>query len=262
MATFLLTWNPKRKHWWGDNLEDDFEVKNGSYYGDWSCWSNQVQDGDRVFLIRLGKEPKGIVASGWATSQRKKKLHWLVEYAKEGIEATYIDVRFDVLLDAGNEEIFSRERLNKGILRNMRWDSEVSGIRIEDRIAATLEKDWVNFVGKGKNYIPVNEPSAIEGLKTETSRYSRGRSKPLRDKALSKANGICCVCEVDFKKVIGGKGVKVLQVHHKKQLGITDTPRLTTLSDLAVVCANCHMLIHMDIKKALDIKKLKSLLKE
>jgi len=55
--------------------------------------------------------------------------------------------------------------------------------------------------------------------------------------------------------------MRVLQVHHKKQLGWKSTPKLTKSSDLAVVCANCHMLIHMNPKKALSIDKLRVMLK-
>jgi predicted HNH restriction endonuclease len=41
-----------------------------------------------------------------------------------------------------------------------------------------------------------------------------------------------------------------------------DTPRLNSLDDLAVVCANCHALIHMDLKKALKIEALRSMLQK
>ena len=73
--------------------------------------------------------------------------------------------------------------------------------------------------------------------------YVRGRSRQLRDLALENADGVCCVCDVDYSKVLDGNGVRVLQVHHRKQLAASDAPRLTSLKDLAVVCANCHLLV-------------------
>lgn len=102
--------------------------------------------------------------------------------------------------------------------------------------------------------------SAIEGVLTETMTYVRGRSRQLRDLALKKAEGACCVCDVDYSKLLDGKGARVLQVHHRKQLAANDTPRLTSLKDLAVVCANCHMLIHMNPKRALAVEALKKML--
>lgn len=106
------------------------------------------------------------------------------------------------------------------------------------------------------------EPSAVEGIRTETVTYSKGRNRRLRELALVKADGVCCVCGTDYKKVLAGKGVRVLQVHHRQQLAATDSPVVTRLSDLAVVCANCHMLIHMNPRQAFGVEELKKMLLE
>ena len=261
MATYLLTWNPKKWHWWGDNLEDDFEKDGDMYFGSWSCGkSKNIHPDDRVFLIRLGKEPRGIVASGWADSEVYEGKHWDEELAATGKTTRYIDVRLDTLLDAGSENIFPRRNLDRGILGRVHWDTQLSGIRIPDDVAAKLEDEWADFLGNERQPIPVAEPSAIEGLRTETVRYVRGRSRQLRDLALRDSEGVCSVCGIDYRKVLNGKGVRVLQVHHRKQLAATDSPRVTSLSDLAVVCANCHMLIHMNPKQALSIEELREML--
>lgn len=102
--------------------------------------------------------------------------------------------------------------------------------------------------------------SAIEGTKTETVQVNRKRNRSLRDKAFNAANGTCCVCERDFSRVLGGRGVRVLQVHHRKQLASSDEPTLTKVSDLAVVCANCHLLLHLDPKIAMSVEDLRELL--
>lgn len=129
-------------------------------------------------------------------------------------------------------------------------------ITVPDALVGKLE--WcLNELTRGPA-----EASDIEGIKTETVRFMRGRSRRLRDLALKTARGVCCVCETDFSKVLGGDGVRVLQVHHRRQLAASDVPRVTRLEDLAVVCANCHMLIHMDPKHALSVEGLKKRLKE
>ncbi len=51
----------------------------------------------------------------------------------------------------------------------------------------------------------------------------------------------------------------MLQVHHKLQLALQDFPILTSPDDLAVVCANCHAIIHSDSKKAMSIEVLKGI---
>ena len=101
---------------------------------------------------------------------------------------------------------------------------------------------------------------AVEGLAQEVVVLSRARSGALRKAALARAKGTCEACEVRFGSVLGGRGVRVLQVHHRQQLAMNDVPRVTKVKDLAVVCANCHALLHMQPKRALTVEKLRSLL--
>ena len=71
-----------------------------------------------------------------------------------------------------------------------------------DRFLALLE------VG---NPMPIRfaEASDIEGLRVEASTVTLTRSRHLRDLAFNKANGICCVCNRDFTKVLEGRGVNL-----------------------------------------------------
>ena len=62
---------------------------------------------------------------------------------------------------------------------------------------------------------------------------------------------------VDFRAVANGLGERCLVVHHKKQLKDYDEPKWTSASDLAVVCANCHMMIHANPAKALSVAQLR-----
>jgi len=100
-----------------------------------------------------------------------------------------------------------------------------------------------------------------EGRPAEHIAYVRKRDWRLRNLAMEASHGVCAVCRVDYSKVLDGKGVRVLQVHHKRQLGYNDTPRLTRAADLAVVCANCHLLIHIDPRKALPLSTLRGWLR-
>lgn len=107
---------------------------------------------------------------------------------------------------------------------------------------------------------PSEEEMAVEGLLREQTGYVRSRDRRLRNQALKRAQGVCEVCEVDFSKLLNGRGVRALQVHHRNQLASNDLPVITKLTDLAVVCANCHALIHMDVKQAMPVEELKKLL--
>jgi predicted HNH restriction endonuclease len=104
------------------------------------------------------------------------------------------------------------------------------------------------------------DESDIEGTKTEVVQFSTKRSRKLRDRAFHAAHGVCCVCRQDYSAVLGGRGVRVLQVHHREQLSARKAPAVTRLDELAVVCANCHLLLHLDPKYALKVEQLRKML--
>lgn len=97
----------------------------------------------------------------------------------------------------------------------------------------------------------------LEGIAHEMTAIARSRSRKLREGALRRANGICEACGTDFSSLFGGAGLRALQVHHKQQIVVQDVPKLTTSDDLAVVCANCHAIIHADPKVALAVEVLR-----
>jgi len=209
--------------------------------------------------MRLGSEPRGIVASGRSTSDGTfKGPHWEEGRSKE--RARYVDVLFDTLLNPAREPILDTHLLKAPALRDFNWSPRASGTKLPGDVAAQLETAWSAFHKKAYAPYVVPNEAALEGLKTEVTAYARGRSRRLRDQALRASRGVCAACDVDFTKILAGKGVRALQVHHKKQLASTDRPRLTHVSDLSVLCANCHALIHLDTKKALALRKLRVLL--
>mgnify|MGYP001283416096 CR=1 FL=1 len=103
--------------------------------------------------------------------------------------------------------------------------------------------------------------ASIEGIVRETVALIRGRNRALRDAALKRSCGVCAACEIDFSRVLDGKGYGALQVHHTKQLSLLNEPTSTSIDDLAVVCANCHALIHADPDSAIPVSTLRKMWK-
>ncbi|CAB4791415.1 MAG: hypothetical protein F2737_01490 [Actinobacteria bacterium] len=97
--------------------------------------------------------------------------------------------------------------------------------------------------------------SAMEGIRTESRSINRNAS--LRAAAIARSQGMCECCGTNYSKVAGGLGRRCLVVHHKKQLKDSDQPVETKLDELAVVCANCHMMIHADPNKAMKVGRLR-----
>lgn len=149
MRTWLLTWNVDR--WaWNDSLNGYKELINdieqvGHAYCKWTSGVNKsIKPGDRIFLIKLGSAPKGIVASGYAATSVFEGTHWDEEKKKAGKKARRIFVDFDCIKDYEKEEILPYDSL-KLISDSYRWSTQSSGIEIPSPIKESLEKEWEKF---------------------------------------------------------------------------------------------------------------------
>ncbi len=142
MSTFLLCWNPK--YWdWPELREAKAFVDIGGFVEQrWSCGTKQVRIGDRLFLIRLGTEPKGIMASGAAISEPFMEEHW----DGSGRTRRYLHWQVDALLDADAEPILPLARLKaEPAFQPMNWSARQSGVRVPDEVAAGVERAWAPF---------------------------------------------------------------------------------------------------------------------
>jgi hypothetical protein len=86
-------------------------------------------------------------------------------------------------------------------------------------------------------------------------RICRDRSTQNRHEALDRDKGICLACGIDLRSAFGDRGDRGLEVHHKTPLSRRPKGRVfTPLSDLIVLCATCHRLLHAD--QSLDLTAL------
>ena len=49
-------------------------------------------------------------------------------------------------------------------------------------------------------------------------------------------------------------------MHHRRQIAASKVPRVTSVDDLAVVCATCHALIHANPRQATPVEGLREML--
>ena len=145
MKTWLLTWNPNRYAW--DELNGGFEDllnqmnQVGHIFKRWSTGVNtSIKEGDRVFLIRLGVEPRGIVASGYAATDVFKSPHWELRRALKGDISKNIYVKFDKIVRPQDTPLTMS--VLKEISPTYIWSSQASGIIIPDDIAKEMERFW------------------------------------------------------------------------------------------------------------------------
>lgn len=72
---------------------------------------------------------------------------------------------------------------------------------------------------------------------------------------------LCEACEFDFQRTYGRLGEKFIECHHTTPLSLSSDERITHLEDLALVCANCHRMLHRDITN-LTVPGLRALVLE
>lgn len=91
--------------------------------------------------------------------------------------------------------------------------------------------------------------SVPEGSKKWTAHLRRERNKKIvrdkKDQVLRVTGKLECeTCKFDFKKRYGNLGSGFVEVHHILPLSAIEAEIETKLEDLAILCSNCHRMIH------------------
>ena len=97
--------------------------------------------------------------------------------------------------------------------------------------------------------IEVEEISAREGAVSARLHLHRERDRTIiaakRRQVLAATGRLACsVCGFDFQQFYGELGTDFCEVHHLCPLGEAGGEVQTRLADLAIVCSNCHRMLH------------------
>lgn len=134
----LITWNPKSsEHSWNEMSEASKITLSGDHYADW--WNvghstKKVRIGSRLFLLRQGVEPKGIVGSGWATSSPFPR-----RIPKTGKTQQTVNAIFDLMLDPDR---FAPLCAKKAAFRTRELHHQGSGPQDGGSSACGVEHRW------------------------------------------------------------------------------------------------------------------------
>lgn len=102
---------------------------------------------------------------------------------------------------------------------------------------------------------------AMEGREITVQHVRRERSRRLRRRKIETAgeHPQCEACGFDFELVYGERGKGFIECHHLIPVAELDPATPTRLDDLALLCANCHRMVHVS-RPWLRIDALKQLL--
>jgi len=62
----------------------------------------------------------------------------------------------------------------------------------------------------------------------------------------------CEACGFDFSATYGERGDGFIEAHHRQPLGELSEIRLVNITDLAMVCSNCHRMLHREPFMTID----------
>ncbi len=237
MEAYLFVWNPNHNAPSTLNKATRAIERRGSVKWWWRLIRKNLPIGSRAFMIRLGAEPKGIVGAGWTR--------------REPIDGG-VEIEFESLQDM---PIIPFSELQRRPLSGFKWSIQGSGIEVPAKIAAYLEAEWKKRLNKRPDVddeLLSEELIGLEGNARRQMVLHRRREARLRKQKVADAlrrNRGRLICEVpgcgfDFLQTYGVVGKGYTQVHHLRPLSDYSGPEKTRLADLAIVCANCHAMIH------------------
>lgn len=135
-----------------------------------------------------------------------------------------------------------------------------------------MEQLWIQHI---ENIRSEFEPLASDGSKFDDEDFPEGRklyrlhrtyerNSDLIAKVKAKAlqeNGClaCIVCQFDFSTAYGSVGEGYIECHHTVPVSELGDGASTRLSDVVLVCSNCHRMLHRK-RPWLTIDKLQTLL--
>jgi 5-methylcytosine-specific restriction protein A len=141
MNYYLLTWNPNRYPWrdledWIDTIHDE-----GSIERTWSVGNRKhISAGDRIFLMRQGEEPRGIIGFGRVLRDGAFEAgHWPdLKYPSRDDDARYAHIAFEELVDPKNTEPFVTRDDLQSSYPDVHWDTQQSGIEVRENVGKDL----------------------------------------------------------------------------------------------------------------------------
>lgn len=159
----------------------------------------------------------------------------------------------------------------KGLSKGTALDREVWGKFAHDQrllrsYAGVIQKQarQIQEAGWSTDAEPIDAVAeALEGKILTRYHVFRERNRKLveakKKSVLRKSGRLACeACGFDFAEKYGKRGVNFIECHHTKPLSDLKSGTRTNLNDLALVCSNCHRMIHVRRPwlKVADLKKL------
>lgn len=142
MTTFVLLWNPGKWPWaeYDRGVVTATVEAEGGYDEPWTTGSRTqgIVPGDRIFLLKTGRPPRGIVAAGFARSPIYRAPHW--DPTQPG-DAPHVDMTWTHVVRPA--DVLSNEALDESVFPHRVMGG---GLLLPDDRAVTLETAWAEHL--------------------------------------------------------------------------------------------------------------------
>jgi 5-methylcytosine-specific restriction enzyme A len=147
------------------------------------------------------------------------------------------------------------------------WDEFAHDIYHLAQTATSITKGNLQIAESGVSYEPDDtDDEFLEGrILTQVHKRKERNRKAVEQKkqrVLRKTGKLMCeVCDFDFVRMYGQIGDGFAECHHTIPVAYLGEHHRTRLEDLAIVCANCHRMIHRS-RPMLTIQELRAIVQQ
>lgn len=237
---YLFLWQPVPE-WpeaYIDGLMARFDAA-GSIVEDWRCGSHKaIRQGDRAYVFAQADKHRCIFAVGTVDGRPKER--------EPGQTLPKVPLRLEIMAHPNSGGLIGREAIaaiDPGELKGMR----PSGRSITPAIARGFDRLLAGRPILVPTLDDVSAPTDIDEI-PEYRLHRRIERNRATARLAKDVHGLRCqACRLDFMELYGELGRDFIEVHHRRPLaGLTGSGRVTlrVATDLAVLCANCHRMIH------------------
>lgn len=186
------------------------------------------------------------------------EAHHIIQAARHvdehGIPSGRDSDRYDLLLNAEHYPPKLIISLAAKFARGQEWSSRrFNAVEAKNYF---INREYVVFDKKTGQPLPVGQIPEAD----EASAFPEGREKYRLHRSLERDPTIvrkakeerlrrvgelrCEACDFSFRQVYGDMGTKFIEAHHIVPVSEIRGKTKTKISDLALVCANCHRMLH------------------
>jgi len=130
------------------------------------------------------------------------------------------------------------------------WENDFTKFKLDlganEHTVLELDEKRLKMIHKveSQEIKEIEKKEAEEGKQYVSETTFRKRNMSLIDAKKSSSDYKCEVCGMNFEEVYGKIGKDYIIAHHKNPIGGRRGSSKTTMDEIALVCSNCHDMLH------------------